>query len=91
MLPRVARSAAGLLGWWPVPGNCFASLAVAASLPHLPGFLCHLPGVIALSDWQENPWPGVSGNRKAKAAAEEIPVRQVWAAPASRCLPCRPP
>lgn len=25
MLPRVARSAAGLLGWRQVPGSCFAS------------------------------------------------------------------
>lgn len=77
MLLRVALLAEGLLGSWLVPGICFISFAVAAWLPHLPGFLCCLPSMILLSGWQENPWLNGSGNRKAKAAAEGIPLPQV--------------
>jgi len=93
-VPDGVAEAVGLLGWRPVPGSYFPCFGLAASLLHLPGFLCHLPGVIALSGWQENPRPGSAGKRKAKAAVEGIPrpqVRQVRAAPASRCLPrCLP-
>lgn len=49
VLLQVAHSAVGLLGCWAVLRSCFASLAVAALLPHLPGFLFHLPHVITLS------------------------------------------